>query len=92
MDLPKHYHVDFDLKARKILKKLDKSIQDQLLLWLNKNIEGTENPREKGKGLTSNKSGLWRYRVGKYRIICDIQGDVCLVLVINAGERATIFD
>ena len=90
--MPEKFHIEFSRKAQKNFKKLDKPIQDQILLWLNKNVEGTRNPRQHGKGLTANKTGLWRYRIGKYRVICEIQDDKLLVLVINAGKREMIYD
>ena len=86
------YHVEFDKRAQKEFLKLDKPIRKQILLWLNKNIEGCENPRRTGKGLTADKSGLWRYRIGKNRLICDIRDEYALVLVIKAGKRETIYD
>lgn len=88
----KIYHVEFDDNAKKKFKKLDKSIQRQILAWLMKNIDGTENPRFHGKGLTADKTGLWRYRVGKYRIICEIQDELLLVLVVNSGKGETIYE
>lgn len=86
------YHVEFDKHAQKEFLKLDKFNRKQILLWLNKNIESCENPRWIGKGLTAVKSGLWRYRIGKYRLICDIHNDYALVLVIKAGKRETIYE
>ncbi|UUX34462.1 type II toxin-antitoxin system RelE family toxin [Fundicoccus culcitae] len=58
-----NYHVEFDKPAYKEFMRLDTSIRRQLLLWLNKNIEGSDNPHWTGKALTSDKSGFWRYRV-----------------------------
>ncbi|MGM0209350.1 mRNA interferase RelE/StbE [Enterococcus sp. DIV0421] len=87
-----NYHVEFDKRAQKEFLKLNKPIRKQILLWLNKNIDGCENPRWTGKGLTADKSGLWRYRIGKYRLICDIRDDYALVLVIKTGKRETIYD
>lgn len=86
------YHVEFDKRAQKEFLKLDKPIRKQILLWLNKNIDGCENPRWTGKGLTADKSSLWRYRIGKYRLICDIRDEYALVLVIKAGKRETIYE
>lgn len=85
-------HIEFDGDFWKSFKRLDKPIQKQIMLWLEKNVNGRENPRWTGKGLTANKSGLWRYRVGKYKVIGEIQDEHLLVLVINAGKRATIYD
>ncbi|PQC28359.1 type II toxin-antitoxin system RelE family toxin [Enterococcus mundtii] len=85
------YHVAFDKRTQKEFMKLDKPIRQQILLWLNKNIEGCDNPRWTGKGLTADKSGLWRYRIGKYRLICIIHDDHALVLVIKSGKHETIY-
>ena len=79
----KTYTVEFDNNAKKEFRKLDKPIQKQILLWLHKNVQGTENPRWTGKALTADKQGLWRYRIGKYRVICHIKDDIALVLVVK---------
>ena len=54
-------------------------------------IEFTKNPRHFGEALVANLSGLWRYRVGDYRIICRIQDDVVVVLVLSIGHRREIY-
>ena len=79
----KTYTVEFDNNAKKEFRKLDKPIQKQILLWLHKNVQVTENPRWTGKALTADKQGLWRYRIGKYRVICHIKDDISLVLVFK---------
>lgn len=86
------YHVQYSEKAVKQLKKLDKGVQKLLLAWIAKNLENCENPREKGKGLTSNRSGEWRYRVGDYRIICDIRDQELLILALSIGHRSIIYE
>ncbi|MBQ9887249.1 MAG: type II toxin-antitoxin system RelE/ParE family toxin [Lachnospiraceae bacterium] len=60
--------------------------------WIEKNLVGTSDPRAHGKGLTSNRSGQWRYRVGDYRILADIQDDTLIILVIDIGHRSKIYD
>ena len=57
--------------AKKQLKNLDFTIQKRIAKFID-NLDGLENPRIKGKSLAGNLSGFWRYRVGDYRIICDI--------------------
>lgn len=88
----KHFHVEFDKRAVKEFSKLDAPIRKQILLWIKKNLEGCENPRWTGKALSANKSGLWRYRIGKYRIICNIHDETALVLVIKSGKRETVYE
>ena len=86
------YHVEFTKNALKQLKKMDKSSASLILGWIRKNIEGCDNPRVHGKGLTANRSGQWRYRVGNYRIITEIEDDKVIVLVLNVGHRRDIYD
>ena len=64
----------------KAFKKLDKQTQRIIKAWIDKNLDGCENPRLHGKGLTANRSGQWRYRVGDYRILAEIR-DNEIVLV-----------
>ena len=85
------YTVEISDHAFKQLSKLDKPVQKLLLNWLEKNLLGTENPRLKGKGLVGNHSREWRYRVGDYRIIVDIQDKVLIVLIIAVGHRKDIY-
>ena len=86
------YRVVFTERAKKQLSKLDKSISALLLGWIEKNIEGCENPRIHGKGLLGNRSGQWRYRIGDYRAICEIIDDEIIVLVLEVGHRKHIYE
>ena len=87
----KIYSVIFSENAKKQLKKLDKHISSLIIAWLEKNVHGTTNPRQHGKSLTANRTGQWRYRVGNYRIIADIQDKKILVLIIEIGHRKNIY-
>lgn len=86
------YHVEFTDDARKELKKLDRNTAAMLLGWVRKNLEGCENPRQHGKGLTANRSGQWRYRVGDYRLIAQIEDDRVVILILTIGHRKDIYD
>ena len=88
----KQYKVVFSNRAKKDLKKLDKHIQALLIGWIEKNLQNCENPRIHGKGLTSNKSREWRYRIGNYRIICEIKDKEILILLLNIGHRREIYE
>lgn len=85
------FRIVFSEKALKQLKKLDRSTASLITGWLRKNIEGCSNPRQHGKGLTADRSGQWRYRVGGYRIIVDINDEKVLVLVLEIGHRKNIY-
>lgn len=86
------YKIKFSERAKKQLKKLDRYVAALILGWLEKNIENCENPRIHGKGLVENKSGQWRYRVGDYRIICEIRDNEVIVLVLDIGHRKNIYE
>ncbi|MBF0777943.1 type II toxin-antitoxin system RelE family toxin [Streptococcus cuniculi] len=85
------YRVKLSPKAQKQLRKLDKGIAGLIVRYLYKHVDGTDNQREKGKGLTANRSGQWRYRIGDYRVICEIIDDDLVVLAITVGHRKDIY-
>ena len=86
------YKVEFTQRALKDLKKLDKQTAALILGWVRKNLEGCDDPRQHGKGLTSNRSGQWRYRVGDYRLLAEIKDNVVTILILNVGHRRDIYD
>lgn len=85
------YHVELTEQARKALKKMDRQTAMMLTAWIRKNLEGCTDPRQHGKGLTANRSGQWRYRVGDYRIIADIQDDKIVILILTIGHRREVY-
>ena len=86
------YHVVFSAQAKKALKKLDRHVYATIVAWIRRNLEGCSNPRLHGKGLTANRSGQWRYRVGDYRLIADIQDDIVVILIVTVGHRRDVYD
>ena len=86
------YHLEMTEHARKQLKKLDVYVQKMILLWLDKNINGIENPRIVGKALSADRAGQWRYRIGDYRVIVLIEDDKLVVLAIAVGHRKNIYE
>lgn len=79
-------------KFDKAFSKLDKHTQKMIKSWIVKNLVDTENPRVHGKGLTANRSGQWRYRIGDYRLLCDIQDDQLIIVMIDVGHRRDIYE
>ena len=86
------YNVVFTEGAKKQLKKLDRHIASLIIGWIEKNLQNCQNPRIHGKGLTSNRSGQWRYRIGDYRLICEIQDENIIILVLEIGHRKNIYE
>ena len=85
-----NFHVEFDKSVYKYLSKLDKYTTKMILNWIEDRLENCENPRIYGKALSSNLAGLWRYRVGDYRIIAKIIDEKIIVLIIAIGHRKDI--
>lgn len=86
-----NYRVVLTSNAKKQLKKLDKHTTSLIIGWLRKNLEGCANPRQHGKALTANRSGQWRYRVGDYRLIAEIEDDKIIILILAVGHRREIY-
>ena len=78
-------------KFDKAFKKLDRQTKKITKAWIDKNLMDCEDPRLHGKGLTSNRSGQWRYRVGNYRILAEIQDNQLVLVLIDVGHRSKIY-
>ncbi|MDP5007355.1 MAG: type II toxin-antitoxin system RelE/ParE family toxin [Verrucomicrobiales bacterium] len=82
----------FDERAVKELRKLGKQAQRDIISYLDERIAVDEDPRRFGKGLRSDLAGLWLYRVGDYRIVCQILDGELIVLVVTVGHRRDVYD
>lgn len=85
------YSIETTERFDREFKKLDKYTQRMLKSWINKNFAGCENPRQHGKGLTTNRNGQWRYRIGDYRIICQIDDCKLVILALSICIRRAIY-
>lgn len=84
--------IDYTESAKKQLRKLDKQTARRILDFMDERIASQEDPRSTGKALTGPMLGAyWRYRIGDYRIICDIQDGTLCVLVIEIGNRREVY-
>ena len=81
----------FSKRAEKQLSKMDAGMRRIIVAWLLKNVDGCDDPRAHGKGLTGNLSGAWRYRIGDYRVLCDIRDDKLVVLALEIGHRREVY-
>lgn len=77
------WRIDFTRNADKAMRKLDKGVAARVFDELDE-IAKLEDPRSRGKALTGNLAGVWRYRVGDYRILCDINDGRLVILVVDA--------
>jgi mRNA interferase RelE/StbE len=78
--------------ARKEFLKLDRQVQKQIVRYFDARIAGPGNPRRFGKSLRGDLAGVWRYRVGDYRVLCQIRDKELLVMVISVGHRKNVYD
>lgn len=85
------YRVETSSRFDREFRKLDKYTQRMIKAWITKNLIGCEDPRVHGKGLTANCSGQWRYRIGEYRLICQIEDEQLVILALSVGHRRDIY-
>lgn len=86
------YQIVYSKRAIRELKKLDQHTRQMIYSWIDKNLVGCENPRQYGRGLTADRSGQWRYRIGAYRLICQIDDGKLVILALSVGHRKKIYD
>ena len=79
------YQVVYTKQAIKSLSKIDQAQQRMIIAWIEKNLINTENPKSLGKKLKGDLKEYWRYRVGKYRILADIDNDEIKIIIFNSG-------
>ncbi len=84
--------VELSSGAERQLRKLDPATARRLGLYLRKLVAETTDPRERGKALTGPMAGLWRYRVGNYRLVCELMEQRLVVLVVRLGHRSRIYE
>ena len=86
------WQIEFDPDVLKELRKLDKPVQIRLVGFLRTRISELDNPRDLGEALSGQRLGsYWKYRVGDWRIICDIQDQRIVVRVLRVGNRREIY-
>ena len=78
------WNVEWDDKARRELRKLDRNLRERIMV--------DDDPRRFGRALKHELKGLWRYRIGDHRVVCQIQDQHLIVLVLAVGHRRHIYD
>ncbi len=85
------YSVETTTRFDREFKKLDRYTQKIVKAWIEKNLVDCADPRAHGKGLTADRSGQWRYRIGDYRLICLIEDEKLVILALTIGHRSDIY-
>jgi len=86
------WKIEWDERAVRDARKLDVQTRQNIIRYLRERINTDEDPRRFGKPLLADMSGLWRYRVGDCRIVCRIEDDKMVVLILAVGHRRNIYD
>jgi mRNA interferase RelE/StbE len=85
------YDVVYTEDARGSLKKMDAVASGTIVSWIEKNLSGTDDPRRSGKALTGEFKGVWRYRVGDFRIFAKIEDRRLVILVLDVRNRRNAY-
>jgi mRNA interferase RelE/StbE len=85
------WRVEWEDEALKELKRLDTRAQRLIVRYMKDKIATEENPRRFGDPLRKDLKGLWKYRIGSYRVICSIEDQKIVVLVVRVGHRRNIY-
>jgi len=85
------WRIEIGEAARKDLSRLDKPTAKRIIGFLRERVATAEDPRSMGEALTGTLAGLWKYRVGPYRIISQIQDEAVTILVIRIGHRREVY-
>ena len=87
------WRIEFDPRAVKELAKFDRPIQRRILKVLRDRIATLDDPRSIGEALRGEELGrFWKYRIGAYRVICDIRDEAIVILVIRIGDRKEVYE
>ena len=85
------WKIEFDLAAQKELDKLDKPVSRRITTFLYERVAKLDDPRKIGERLRGKLSEFWKYRVGDYRLICTLEHDKLVVLVLRIGHRREVY-
>ena len=87
-----NWTIRIDDSCRKELQKLDRQSQKLILNYLHNKVSRLDHPKQLGKPLRKNLKGYWRYRVDKFRIICQLKEETFLILALKIGKRDEIYE
>ncbi|MGA2858733.1 MAG: type II toxin-antitoxin system RelE/ParE family toxin [Candidatus Sulfotelmatobacter sp.] len=85
------WKIEFERAALKELEQLDKPVRQRILKFLHERLGKLDDPRKIGARLQGTLSEFWKYRVGDYRLICSLENDRLVVLVLRIGHRREVY-
>lgn len=84
--------INYSERAVKALRKMDKQNARRIMDFMELRIAALTDPRQSGKPLKGELGEFWRYRVGDYRILCEIRDDELIILAATIGHRREVYD
>lgn len=85
------WKIEYTETARRQLRKVDKSVARRILDYMDQRVAPLADPRTIGKALHGVLGDLWRYRVGEYRVLCELRDRELRVLVVQIGNRKEVY-
>jgi mRNA interferase RelE/StbE len=85
------FSVEYTETALRQLRKLDRQVARRIVDYLDE-AAALDDPRSRGKGLVGDRAGIWRYRVGDYRVLCELLDDELVILALEVGHRGKVYD
>ena len=85
------FYVEISSEAEKKKKKFDRETQHLIFSYINRNLRNCPDPRASGKALTGPLRGLWRYRIGDYRLLAEIRDGEMLIIAVDVGHRSQVY-
>jgi mRNA interferase RelE/StbE len=85
------WEIELTQRAQRDLERLDRGVQRRIGVFIRERLMSEDNPRRFGKALQGTLAGLWRYRVGDYRLICRIIDNRCVVLALSIDHRSKVY-
>lgn len=83
--------IEYTESARRQLRKLDRSSASRILDYMDRSVAPLEDPRSVGKALRGALGEFWRYRVGRFRVICELEDRALTVIVVRIGDRKDVY-
>lgn len=83
--------IEFSRSSLQALKKVDRPVSKRIIRYM-RDVSALDDPRARGKALTGPLSDLWRYRVGDYRVVCEIRDEAVTIYAIDVDHRSRAYD
>ena len=85
------WKAEFTTEARRQFERLDRPVQRRIQAYLNEKVLAGD-PRHFGRAIRGDLSGLWRYRIGDFRLIAKLEDAIVTVIIIKTGHRSVIYE